>query len=430
MDMRNFPIGRVIFVGFEIFALVMLNLVGYYLFNNIPRTKSSDPYCIESNYEKYPVFSGTVTEISALDYSEWIEAAALEENTAYEPQYKQVDSVKVGWESLNTARIKVSNLGNSRWFYINHETYIYDEVADNNFNITIKKGQHVNFAYGQKYGVDGTDFVYAVKGKEASFFTSPFFLAVLIPNIIIISVSIVLIVITASGSEETSKRAFKGLVAFSVISLLVVGFLIGGVYSYLKKALSATARVRAHAPVIYLYSEDSENINVVLDIKGDLTMTYPKYNASEGWNVTAKPDGMLTDISGDSYRFLYWEADLDMDYDLSKGFCVKGSDTKTFLEKALKELGMNDVEASDFMAYWLPVMTQNEYNVITFQTTAYTDAAKLNVSPAPDVVVRINMLWYSSDEFVNIAPQDLTGINPAVADRHGLVLVEWGGEAI
>ena len=168
----------------------------------------------------------------------------------------------------------------------------------------------------------------------------------------------------------------------------------------------------------------------MLDIKGDLTMTYPKYNESEGWNVTAKPDGMLTDISGDSYRFLYWEADLDMDYDLSKGFCVKGSDTKAFLEKALKELGMNNVEASDFMAYWLPVMTQNEYNVITFQTTAYTDAAKLNVSPAPDVVVRINMLWYSSDEFVDIAPQDLTGINPAVADRHGLVLVEWGGEAI
>ena len=70
-------------------------------------------------------------------------------------------------------------------------------------------------------------------------------------------------------------------------------------------------------------------------------------------------------------------------------------------------------------------MENNPYNVISFQTDAYTDAAQLNVSPAPDSVIRVFMTWYASDEAVDVPAQELTA--PA---RTGFTAVEWGGQMI
>ena len=70
-------------------------------------------------------------------------------------------------------------------------------------------------------------------------------------------------------------------------------------------------------------------------------------------------------------------------------------------------------------------MEQNPYNIISFQTDRYTDAAKLNVSPAPDTTIRVFMTWQASDTEVSIPAQDL--IAP---ERDGFTLVEWGGTEI
>lgn len=183
---------------------------------------------------------------------------------------------------------------------------------------------------------------------------------------------------------------------------------------------------RAHKPVIYLYPESRTEVDVKLDLDGKLTVTYPDYDLAEGWTVTADPDGTLTDKNGRKYSYLYWEGDINIKPDLSKGFCVKGEDTAKFLETALAELGLNDKEADDFITYWLPLMIGNKYNVITFQTKAYEDVASLSISPKPDTVIRVNMLWYSTDRQVSIRPQDLTSVNPP--GRKGFTVVEWGGE--
>ncbi len=138
-------------------------------------------------------------------------------------------------------------------------------------------------------------------------------------------------------------------------------------------------------------------------------------------------DGVLTDANGRQYEYLYWEADIDMVPDLSKGFCVRGEDSAAFLEKALSDLGLTDTEANTFIMYWLPQLEENPYNVISFQTETYENVAKLNVDPLPDTVVRVNMLFYGSDEYVEIKAQDLTSMNPSLSEREGFVLVEWGG---
>ncbi len=182
-----------------------------------------------------------------------------------------------------------------------------------------------------------------------------------------------------------------------------------------------TETVMPLKPVIYLYPEVPTDVIVELDYDGELTCTYPKYQ--NGWSVTAYPDGTLTDASGMSYYYLYWEGRGNGTSDFSKGFCVPGEDTAVFLEDALRKLGLNRKEANEFIIYWLPHMEQNPYNVIAFQTTAYTETAKLRVVPEPDTLIRVYMAWFRSDNPVPIPEQELTA-----PERKGFTVVEWGGE--
>ena len=179
----------------------------------------------------------------------------------------------------------------------------------------------------------------------------------------------------------------------------------------------------AYKPVLYLYPEQEQEVTVQLTPKGGFTCTYPAYE--KGWQVTAAPDGTLTDRKGQTYNYLYWEGKLDTEYDFSQGFCVKGEDTAAFLEDALAKLGLNRREANEFIVYWLPQMQENPYNIISFQSDAYTNAAPLNISPAPDTIIRVFMTYLPSDTFVKLPAQTLTA-----PERNGFTVIEWGGTEI
>ena len=94
-----------------------------------------------------------------------------------------------------------------------------------------------------------------------------------------------------------------------------------------------------YKPVIYLYPKKETEVSVQLQLDGKLTCTYPAYNT--GWTVTAAPDGTLTDAKGQIYNYLYWEGETNAQWDMSRGFCVKGEDTAAFLETTLEKLGLN-----------------------------------------------------------------------------------------
>lgn len=178
-----------------------------------------------------------------------------------------------------------------------------------------------------------------------------------------------------------------------------------------------------YKPVIYLYPEQETEVSVKLSLDGEFMYTYPEYK--DGWTVTATPDGTLTDKNGSVYPYLFWDAELNAEYDLSKGFCVKGEDTETFLRDSLEEMGLNQKETDEFIEFWLRFMQDNPYNVISFQTDAYTDAAQLTITPQPDTTIRIFMTWYDSDEAVDIPAQELVH-----AERNGFTAVEWGGQKV
>ena len=176
-------------------------------------------------------------------------------------------------------------------------------------------------------------------------------------------------------------------------------------------------------PVIYLYPEAETDVTVRLDYAGDLTCTYPAYDGA--WRVAAAPDGTLTDERGQTYRYLYWEGTDNVQYDFSEGFCVPGEETAAFLEDALAQLGLTRAEANEFIIYWLPQMEQNAYNLISFQSDAYTDAAKLTITPQPATLLRVFMAWKPLTKAVEIAPQTLTA-----PERTGFTAVEWGGAKV
>ena len=178
----------------------------------------------------------------------------------------------------------------------------------------------------------------------------------------------------------------------------------------------------ASKPVLYLYPETTTEVSVKLDYQGTLTTTYPAYN--NGWVVTAEPDGTLTS-DGREYSYLFWEGVSDTEYDFSEGFVVSGEDTAEFLAEKLSYLGLTPREYNEFIVYWLPQMEENAYNLISFQSDAYTDSAPLTVEPEPDTILRVFMAYKPLEKPVELPKQTLTP-----TEREGFTLVEWGGTCV
>lgn len=192
----------------------------------------------------------------------------------------------------------------------------------------------------------------------------------------------------------------------------------------------------AEKPVIYVYNEKNTNktykydpeftskITLELD-GGELGTTYPAINPhTNSWEVTAYKGGTLIDKKLGLYDYIFWDGEMEdvTTLDVSKGFCVKGEDTASFLEEKLAEMGMNFSEIEDFITYWLPRMEKNPYNVICFQDKAYTNYAKLTVTPEPDGILRVFMAWYPVEEEEQLEPQTFEPF-----DRGHYCVVEWGG---
>lgn len=183
-------------------------------------------------------------------------------------------------------------------------------------------------------------------------------------------------------------------------------------------------REPAKKPVIYLYPQQTMKVDVQLDYDGELICTYPQYQ--NGWSVIAQSDGTLKDVkTGKEYSYLFWEGVSDVEYDLSKGYVVKGEDTAEFLQVKLAEIGLTPREYNEFIVYWLPMMQNNPYNLITFQGDVYTNSAVLDIQPEPDSVLRVFMAYKALKKSIEIEEPQITPFK-----RKGFAAVEWGGTEV
>ncbi len=177
-------------------------------------------------------------------------------------------------------------------------------------------------------------------------------------------------------------------------------------------------------PVIYLYPQEEIEVTVKLDYAGKLTVTYPEYR--DGWHVMAEPDGTIIDPeSGKEYSYLFWEGTDETEYDFSQGFCVPGEETAAFLQEHLAQMGLEPREYNEMIVYWLPLMQDNAYNLISFQKDVYTQKAELKITPEPDSMLRVFMAYKALEEPVEIEPQTVEPF-----ERSGFCVVEWGGAQV
>lgn len=185
----------------------------------------------------------------------------------------------------------------------------------------------------------------------------------------------------------------------------------------------ANRGITVKKPVIYLYPESTTDVSVEMKVKGDLTFTYPEYR--EGWNVTAHPNGNLEHSSG-TFNYLFWEADHNYqpakDFH-SKGFVVSSDDVVSFLEHQLKGAGLNSQERADFITFWGPQLVKHENVYLHFLFNDQCNQfASLNVSPKPDEVYRIYLIWSTEIPANRVVPQAIPSMK-----REGFSVLEWGG---
>ena len=177
-------------------------------------------------------------------------------------------------------------------------------------------------------------------------------------------------------------------------------------------------------PVIYVYPERIEEVQVKIDVKGENPFYYPAYNDS--WKFTAKPNGDLQ-FGDKTYNYLFWESQSSAiltPKQTASGFFVKGEDAVSFLEEKLTLAGLNSKEQADFITYWGPRLAQNKLNFVHFEfNESCNEYADLNITPKPENIYRIFMIWGSVAEEFRVNEQAIEQF-----DRTGFSVLEWGGK--
>ena len=189
-------------------------------------------------------------------------------------------------------------------------------------------------------------------------------------------------------------------------------------------------------PVVYVYPEEEQGLTMTIDVKGTLDMVYPaperQVQTEEGtrasWTISAAPDGTLTDASGRSYPYVFWEGPVRQDTP-EQGFIVAREDAVQFLEEKLGQLGLSDKEAADFITYWAPRIRANEYTFVSFDASSYAQQVTYSFADeagnqvVPDTFIRVFMTIRAADATKEVTPQ-VFGPTPT---RSGFTAVEWGG---
>lgn len=236
-------------------------------------------------------------------------------------------------------------------------------------------------------------------------------------------------------TDENGKFELKNVAAgeqtlvimYSGMETCTIGFTLkAGDHFTFTAHISLQGQVELLKPIIYIYPTDTTDVQVKLDYDGKITTTYPKLPI-EGWNVTAYPDGTLIDENKKQFYALYWEGIPTAPLTIPDGFVVSKVETVNFLEENLAKLGLNARESNEFIIFWLPVLEKNEFNLIHFSNEAYLNQAKLIISPTPETIIRIAMVFQGLDKAIEFPAQDLS---PLEKTRKGFTVVEWGGQEL
>jgi hypothetical protein len=178
-------------------------------------------------------------------------------------------------------------------------------------------------------------------------------------------------------------------------------------------------------PVIYLYPQQKQNINVQVSPTGGMNVSDPAYN--DGWNVVADPESNIFNIAdGKTYPYLFWEGIGSSVYKIpQRGFVVAKENLGDFFDDKLKQEGLIGKEIIDFKEFWVSrmLLENKPFYFVTFVDRATIDKlAPLNINPQPDTTIRVLMDYKALDN-----PISAKGFEIKTPQRNGFTAVEWGG---
>jgi len=176
-------------------------------------------------------------------------------------------------------------------------------------------------------------------------------------------------------------------------------------------------------PVIYFYPKTPMQVDVTLTLRSSyFTKTIPAYDT--GWHVLAQPNGQLTNLAdGKTYPYLFWEViERDPWPETKEGFVVHRGNLESFFREKLAFMGLIPVEFEEFIEFWLPLLSRNEYSLIYFAGEEYTARYPLQITPAPDSLCRRCMAQSTATGRESIPPQPLQPFT-----RKSFAVIEWGG---
>jgi len=213
-------------------------------------------------------------------------------------------------------------------------------------------------------------------------------------------------------------------------------------------------------PVIYVYAGNTEvDIEVRVQSrepsKHKLLYTYPPPSKRDDlshtvqWNIRSNNMGVLTG----NMPYLFYDAHTSLTFAEWKEFrsacaIVLRHQYETYLTHQLKCLGLVEgPEIAGFLTHWMPRMLRFPQCRIQFQSDIIETRFDLLVSPKPDVLIRVYMVFAgdlvvdqhlnmhgngsagNAKKLVNANERPLKPIAPRlpVENTNKLVVVEWGG---
>lgn len=184
--------------------------------------------------------------------------------------------------------------------------------------------------------------------------------------------------------------------------------------------------IEVDKPVIYLYPEVKTEVEVKLDIVGTPTFYYPAY--ADSWKFTAMPSGDLI-FGKNTYNYLFWEAEMEVAANdwMDEGKIVSRAELMPYLESVLEQFHFTSKEKADFITFWAPQMQRHDHTFVRFVFNEACDQfAELTITPTPDQLVRLYILWTPIDPDLEARTYELQQF-PELPKRNGFTVLEWGG---
>ena len=178
-------------------------------------------------------------------------------------------------------------------------------------------------------------------------------------------------------------------------------------------------------PNIYVYSQEKRDVSVVFEEPELLTVTIPEYG--DGWQVTADAAGLLTDASGESYEFLFYESVSEpFFFETEEGWRIPADARQERFEEILAGLGFQEREKNDFIEFWTEKLEPDTDYLMYPQGTERVDLAMpVTVTEEPECMERI---WFVFVEDRGQGAEEPLGYELTRGGEDcAYYVLEWGG---